>query len=201
MMKHAYGEGVLQLFSTSAVDRMEGCMWDPEKEMVIGLYDDEISYMDEADPMKDMLKPNQTKTDQSNATSTTAPNTEVTGSHTDTFTPPHMFEGPDDDSVSTIGQSIHQRWTPNTKDTVPMTQRQSPTRMRSDEKSSSSISTLTTRLTTMETQYQQISGDVQDIKNLLAVIARTSTNHSNQDEAPTDDTNAGRSAALTGEGS
>ena len=56
MMQHAYGEEVLQLFSTSAIERMDGCQWDPEKEMVIGLFDKEITYLDGADPMKDMLK-------------------------------------------------------------------------------------------------------------------------------------------------
>ena len=73
--------------------------------------------------------------------------------------------------------------------------------MRADDKSTSSISTLTTRLTTMEVQYQQISGDVQDIKNLLAVLARSSNTHSIQDEAPTNDKSAGRNTRSTGEGS
>ena len=53
----------------------------------------------------------------------------------------------------------------------------------------------------MEVQYQQITGDVQDIKNLLAVLARTTTPHSVQDEAPTDVSDAGRSHTSTGKGS
>ena len=36
IMNHAYRENVLKLFSTSAIERMERCKWDPEKEMVIG---------------------------------------------------------------------------------------------------------------------------------------------------------------------
>ena len=52
----------------------------------------------------------------------------------------------------------------------------------------------------METQYQQISSDVQDIKNLLAVLSRTSTQHSTQDESPMSAKDAGQSSALAGEG-
>ena len=73
--------------------------------------------------------------------------------------------------------------------------------MRADDRSTDSISTLTTRPTTMEVQYQQISGDVQDIKNLLAVLARSSAQHSVQDETPTNAPNAGRSSTSAGEGS
>ena len=199
MMQHAYGENVLKLFTMSAIERMEGCSWDPEKEMVVGLYDEEISFMEEADPMKEFLDTNTSKTTQSHRTASTTSNTEFASNHSDNFTPPHLYTDLDDDSVSTLGQSIQQKWTPKLKNTTPITQRPSTPRVRSDDQSTSSISTLTTRLTTMETQYQQISGDVQDIKNLLAVLARTTTNHSSQDEALPNDKSAGRSQTSTGE--
>ena len=201
MMKHIHGENILKLFSTSAIERMEGCKWDPDKEIVIGLYDEEISFLEEADPMKEFLKEKPTTTDSSSKTTSTTINTDITSNTSNILASPPIFGDQDDDSVSTIGNSIHQRWNPNSQHEPPITQRQSPQKMRTDERSTGSISTLTTRLTTMEVQYQQISGDVQDIKNLLAVLARSSTTHSVQDEAPTNDANAGRRSSLSGEGS
>ena len=169
--------------------------------MVIGMFDEEIDYLDEADPMKDMMNEKSHDTSHSAKTPSTATNTEFAASTAESFISPRMFGTQDDDSVSTIGNSIQQRWNPSTQNTNQFVQRPSPLRTRNDDKSTSSISTLTTRLTTMEVQYQQISGDVQDIKNLLAVLARSSTSHSAQDEAPTNGSNAGQSQASTGDGS
>ena len=201
MMKHAYGENVLKLFTTAAIERTEGCSWDPEKEMVIGVYDEEISYLDESDPMKDILNEKQPSTSNSTKTTNTETETDISGNNTSMFTQPNHFGGLDDDSVSTFGNSTHQRWSPQPRPPIPITQRPTPQKMQHDENSTSSISTLTTRLTTMEVQYQQITGDVQDIKNLLAVLARSSSQHSEQDEAPTNVNNAGRRSSSTGEGS
>lgn len=201
MMKHAYGENVLQLFTPSAIDRMEGCQWDPEKEMVIGAYDEEISYLEEADPMKEMLMKKTPSTSSNTNISSTTPMTERSDQQTGIFTQPPIFNGPDDDSVSTLGHSTNQRWTPNLQTPVQPNQAQNVRYQQSDDRSSTSISTLTTRLTTMEGQYKQITGDVQDIKNLLAVVARTSKLHSAQDESPTNEDNAGRGPATTGEDS
>ena len=169
--------------------------------MVIGLFDEEIDYLDEADPMKEMMNEKSNNTSHSTKTPSTKSNTEFAASTSESFVSPRMFGTQDDDSVSTIGNSIQQRWNPSTQEANHFTQRPSPLRTRTDDKSTSSISTLTTRLTTMEVQYQQISGDVQDIKNLLGVLARSSTSHSVQDEAPTNGISAGQSQSLTGEGS
>ena len=201
MMKHAYGENVLQLFSTSAIERMEGCQWDPEKEMVIGAYDEEISYLEEADPMKDMLVKKHSSTANSTNTSNTTPNAERPKQQSGLFTQPPIFNGSDNDSVSTLGYSTNQRWTPSLSTPVQLNHKHHDPQQPSDDRSSSSISTLTTRLTAMEGQYKQITGDVQDIKNLLAVLARTSTFHSTQDETPTNADNAGRGSDPAGESS
>ena len=201
MMNHAYGENVLKLFTTSAIERMEGCKWDPEKEMVIGLYDEEISYLEEADPMKDILKDPVTSTSTSSKIAGTASNSNFINTNPSSFTSPTIFGDNDEDSASTIGNSIHQRWNPNIKEVTPQTPKYSSLKTRNDDKSTSTVSTLTTRLTTMEVQYQQISGDVQDIKNLLAVLAKSSTQHSTQDEVPTNAKNVGQSSTLAGEGS
>ena len=196
MMRHSYGENILKLFSTSAIERMEGCQWDPEKEMVIGMYDEEISYLDEADPMKDILKQHQDQSTASTTTETTTATSAPPNQNQTSFTTTNIFGDQDDDSVSTIGNSVQQRWLPKTRDSNPITQ-PSPLKNKSDDKSTGSISTLTTRLTTMEVQYQQISGDVQDIKNMLAVLAKSST-HSVQDEPPTNGNSAGRRPPSTG---
>ena len=200
MMKHQYGEKVLQLFSTAAVERMDGCSWDSEKEMVIGQFDEEIEFLEEADPMKNILKEKPSNSNNSTKTASTSSNTEYAENNSNPFVTPTFPGAQDDDSVSTIGNSIQQRWQP-THSENPNKPRPSSLMSRPDDKSTSSVSTLTTRLTTMEVQYQQISGDVQDIKNLLAVLASSSTNHSKQDEAPMNDKDAGRRSTSTGEGS
>ena len=200
MMKHSYGDQILKLFSISAIERMEGCQWDPDNEVVIGLFDEEIEYLEEADPMKDLLKDTQDHPSARDKADNTSPNTDFTNINSTSFISPKIFGDQDEDSVSTFGNSVQQKWNPKPRDTHQITQ-PSPHKMRNDDKSTSSISTLTTRLTTMEVQYQQISGDVQDIKNLLAVLARSSNQHSVQDEAPTNGKNAGRSPPSTGEGS
>ena len=153
--------------------------------MVIGLYDEEIFYLDEADPMIDILKPKQISEANSTKTTYTEAETEISGNPSNTFTQPPIFGGLDNDSVLTIGNSVHQKWTPHACTPIPLTQRPTPNKMPTDDKSTSSISTLTTRLITaiMEVQYQQITGDVQDIKNLLAVLSRSSNQHLVQDEA------------------
>ena len=52
----------------------------------------------------------------------------------------------------------------------------------------------------MESQYNQISGAVQDIKSMLVGLAK-STNHAHQDEPPADVPMAGRGPPSTGNGS
>ena len=82
----------------------------------------------------------------------------------------------------------------------PLTQRPNIPLNPTDDASVGSISTLTTRLTTMEAQYNQISGAVQDIKSMLAGLAQV--NHrSPQDEPPSNAAKAGQSQTLAGGGS
>ena len=108
----------------------------------------------------------------------------------------------DDDSVATLGHNTHHRWIPAQRIQPPpsLTQRPNPSMTPTDDASTGSISTLTTRLTTMETQYNQISGAVQDIKAMLAGLAQAHS-HSNKDESPTNVPTAGRGPPTTGGGS
>ena len=202
LMKYKYGPSVLKLFSPAAVERMQDCHWDPATGTVIGQYEDEITYMDEDDPMKTYLHLSTSNPPQASiATPTSPPNS------TNPRLPPNgltssLMQEMDDDSVSTLGNANHQRWVTTPPLQVPPSLMQRPSLPSAplDDASIGSISTLTTRLTTMESQYQQISGAVQDIRTMLAGLAQTS-HHSNQDEPPTNATTAGQSSPLAGGGS
>ena len=204
LLQHKYGKEVLRLFSPSAVERMEGCRWDPESESVIGQYDDEITFLDEDDPMKSyIIKP---KSADSHATHTTNTCSTTAGRSGPTHPLPTatstLLQDMDEDSVSTLGNQTHQRWIPTPPPPLPslLTQRPSPPSVPQDEASLGSISTLTTRLNTMEQQYNQISGAVQDIKLMLVGLAQSNT-RSTQDESPMNESFAGRGPTSTGAGS
>ena len=198
LMKFKFGPPVLKLFSPSAVERMEGCTWDPQTGMVVGRYDDEIAYLDEDDPMKEYLKDPDTKT--SVTSGSTIPSVDPANIAKKSSIPQStLLHDMDEDSVSTLGNNTHQRWSPSipVQLPLPLTQRPPPPLTPNDDTSTGSISTLTTRLTTMETQYNHISGAVQDIKAMLAGLAQANY-HSKQVESPTNVTTAGRGSTSTG---
>lgn len=203
LMKYKYGSVVLKLFSPSAVERTEGCTWDPDSKSVKGLYDDEISYLDEADPMKTYIATKSTVS-KSHTTSTSNSTTSTSTAHHQPvdLSTGSLLNDMDDDSVSTLGQTTHQRWvaSPPIQLPHPLTQCPHIPSTPNDDTSTGSISTLTTRLTTMETQYNQISGAVQDIKTMLAGLAQSSY-HSTKDGPPTNAATAGRGSTTTGGGS
>lgn len=201
LMKHKYGIAALKLFSPSAVERMEGCRWDPQSGTVIGQFDEEISYLDEDDPMQSYIKSLPSKSTPTTTTNSTAAETSTVDQlQTKHITTSSLLHEMDDDSVSTLGNNTHHRWIVNPPSQPhPLTQRPIP-HTPTDDASTGSISTLTTRLTTMEAQYNQISGAVQDIKTMLAGLAQA-TNHSNKDEPPTNVPTAGRGPPSTGGGS
>ena len=198
LMKHQYGPSALKLFSPSAVERMEGCQWDPNLRMVIGQFDDEIAFLDEDDPMKQYVQA-QSSPQVSQSSDASPAKTSIS---TQNRQPAAFLQEMDDDSVSTLGNNTHHRWnaSPPLQLPLPLTQRPQIPPTPNDDMSMGSISTLTTRLTTMESQYQQISGAVQDIKSMLAGLAKSS-HHSAQDEPPSNATTAGRSSTATGGGS
>ena len=102
----------------------------------------------------------------------------------------------DDESVSTLGNQTHHKWnaSPLIQLALPLTQRPTLPFTPPEDASLGSISTLTTRLTTMEMQYNQISGAVQDIKTILAGLAQA-THHSHKDKPPMNDGTAGRGSS------
>ena len=171
LMKHKFGPEVLKLFSPSAVERMEGCTWDSSIGTVIGLFGDEISSLDENDPMKPFVKPSFITHKNS---ASTAPTTDATITsdmrHLNVQATGSLLHEMDDDSVLTLGNNTHHRWTAPTSTRLPHPLSQRPTipLTPTDEAAIGSISTLTTRITTRESQYNQISGAVQDIKTMQA---------------------------------
>ena len=200
LMKHKYGPSALSVFSPSAVERMEGCQWDPNSGTVIGKYDDEITYLDEEDPMKEYVSSKQSKSMPNSINTGT---TEVSSANRTPITDPtslSLLPIMDDDSVSTLGNNTLHRWTPSTSIQLPppLTQRPSYPLTPPDDASVGSISTLTTRLTTMESQYNQISGAVQDIKSMLAGLAQSNYS-SHQAKSPANDDTAGRDHSAAGD--
>ena len=203
LLNHKYGPNVLKLFSPAAVERMEGCRWDPNTEMVIGQFEDEIHFLDEDDPMKSYVSKTDRPTNvaMSHTSHTMTSTSSETTKHPTTSTST-LLHDMDEDSVSTLGNQTHHKWiaSPPIQLPLPLTQRPNVPLTPTDEASVGSISTLTTRLTTMETQYQQISGAVQDIKSMLAGLAKA-THHSAQGEPPSNAAKAGQGNSLTGGGS
>ena len=200
LMKHKFGASVLDLFSPAAVERMEGCHWDSSTETVIGQFDDEITFLDEEDPMINYINP--TTHSAPSQPPHHNPSLDLPAQGIPPSQSNQTMQHMDDDSVSTLGNNTQHKWVtpPTTNPFLPLTQRPPVQSNSPDDVSTSSILTLTTRLTTMETQYSQISGDVQDIKSMLASLA-TATNHSNRDEPPTNASSAGQGPSLTGGGS
>ena len=126
LMKYKYGSVVLKLFSPSAVERTEGCTWDPDSKTVKGLYDDEINYLDEADPMMAYVASKSTASKSHTVSTSTSTNTTSTAHHPVTDLPTgSLLHDMDDDSVSTLGQTTHQRWvaSPPIQLPHPLTQR------------------------------------------------------------------------------
>ena len=202
LMRYKYGPSVLSLFSPAAVERMEGCTWDPQSEMVVGKYDDEITYLDESDPMATYVTSSIPNTTSMPSPTSPAPMANTPTQPTSNLVS-SLITAMDDDSVSTLGNNTtQQRWSPSSAIHLPhsLTQRSPPPQTPTDDASIGTISTLTSRLTTMETQYNQISGAVQDIKSMLVGLAQA-THHSTQVEPPTDATTAGRGTPSTGGGS
>ena len=96
--------------------------------------------------------------------------------------------GNDDDSVSTLGHHTTRKWSavkPSPQKspsfTIPTTISHSDNPPNSDDRSMGSVSTLNTRITSMEAQFQQLSGTMEHIKQMLTIIAKPTAT---QDEDP-----------------
>ena len=91
--------------------------------------------------------------------------------------------GNDDDSVSTLGNATARKWRGATSPSplkspfpVPhsITHSAKPTST-ADDRSTGSVSTLNTRINSIEGQFQELSGTMEHIKNMLTILANPTT--------------------------
>ena len=137
---------------------------------------------------------------KSNSTPTTT-NSHSNPPQSTTVSTPSLLKptayGNDNDSVSTLGQYTTRKWKTNPTNppanpptSIPNTishSNQPPTH--SDDRSIGSISTLHTRINSIEGHYQELSGTMEHIKNMLNLIANPKTT---QGEDPKSSEDAGQ---------
>ena len=193
-LQHHYGDIVKQCFTPSAVDRSNECTWDPVSGTIKGSYDEEINFLDDSDLMAQYIS--------SKSPPNTTPQPALTPTKEPTPTPIQPLRltatayGNDDDSVSTLGHYTTKRWSPSKSSpqkspsfTIPSTISPSGNPPTSDDRSMGSVSTLNSRITSMEGQFQQLSGTMEHIKQMLTLIA---TPTATQDGDPRQSADAGQ---------
>ena len=191
-LHYHHGEQTKQCFTPSAVDRLADCKWDPDAGSIIGAYDDEINFLDESDIMAQYIS---SKTSSTPTTSNQVNPTPPTVNPSSTNKLHNTAYGNDEDSVSTLGNHTTKKWTTSQLHTPPRQQISIPNTIapsskppsNSDERSLGSISTLNTRLNSIEGQYQELSGTMEHIKQMLDILANSKTT---RDEDPRSSPNA-----------
>ena len=180
-----HGDQTKKCFTPSAVDRLADCKWDPDAGSIIGAYDDEINFLDESDIMAQYISSKTASNPKVSTTSNPQP-------------PPHTTTHPilnstaygnDEDSVSTLGNTTTKKWTTSQFTTPPRPNSSIPNTiapsgkpsLNSDDRSLGSISTIHTRLNSIESQYQDLSGTMDHIKQMLNILANPKTT---RDEDP-----------------
>ena len=177
-LHHHYGDIAKKCFTPSAVERLTDCKWDPEAGIIIGAYDEEITYLDESDIMTQYIT---SKTPSNDPT-----DTPTTSKSTTTSKPTPLRNSAydqDEDSVSTFGHPAARKWTPGYSPSpvrspppIPYSINHSEKEaVPSDERSLGSVSTLTTRINNIEGQFQDLSGTMEQIKDMLNMIANPRT--------------------------
>ena len=177
-LHHHYGAIASKCFTPSAVERLNDCKWDPETGTIIGTYDEEINYLDESDIMTQYIT---SKTTTSSSKAIPPPS-----KPTPTTTPillQNSAYGQDDDSVSTLGNHTSRKWNPGhtpspLRSPPPIPYSITPSdkqAVTSDERSLGSVSTLTTRINNIEGQFHELSGTMEQIKDMLNLIANPRT--------------------------
>ena len=177
-LHHHYGDIASKCFTPSAVERLNDCKWDPEAGTIIGAYDEEINYLDESDIMTQYIS---SKTSNTTSTAIQTPPKQTT------TTKPSLLQtsgyGQDDDSVSTLGNHTTKKWTlgqtpspfrppQSIPHSITHTDKQATI---SDERSLGSVSTMNTRINNIEGQFQELSGTMEQIKEMLNLIANPRT--------------------------
>ena len=176
-LHHHYGDTAQKCFTPAAVERLAECKWDPETGTIVGAYDEEINFLDESDLMAQYIA------SKAPSKSPTLPSPST--SYKPNLTPPPKTTlqttayGNDDDSVSTLGNHTARKWTsvpspsslrspPSIPNTISHTDKLPSV---SDERSLGSVSTLNTRVSSIEGHMQELTGTMEHIKNMLAILA------------------------------
>ena len=182
-LHHHYGDIATKCFTPSAVDRLNECKWDPSTGAIIGTYDDEITFLDEDDLMAQYIS---TKTPLPSTTPSTPSTSNLSLTSPLKSQPPlnNTAYGNDEDSVSTLGQHPTRKWSAGQSpsplrppltitNTLPPRRAQPPSP--SDERSIESVSTLNTRVNSIEGHMQDLSGTMEHIKNMLSLLTNPKT--------------------------
>ena len=182
-LNHHYGEIANKCFTPSAVDQLNDCRWDPSAGTIIGTYDEEINFLDEDDLMAQYIS---TKTPLPSTTPSTPSTSNLSLTSPLKSQPPlnNTAYGNDEDSVSTLGQHPTRKWSAGQSpsplrppltitNTLPPRRAQPPSP--SDERSIESVSTLNTRVNSIEGHMQDFSGTMEHIKNMLSLLTNPKT--------------------------
>ena len=188
-LNHHYGDIANQCFTPSAVDRLNECRWDPDSGTLIGTYDEEINFLDEDDLMAQYIAtktPSPSTLPPTQSTSNTSPSTPLKTLPALTNT----AYGNDEDSVSTLGNHTTRKWStsfspspirpPLTITNQPPTNTDKPPPPL-DDRSMGSVSTLNTRVNSIEGHMHDLSSTMEHIKNMLSLLTNPKTT---QDEDP-----------------
>ena len=109
-LHYHYGDQATKCFTPSAVDRLTDCKWDPEAGSIVGAYDDEITFLDESDLMAQYIS---SKSDSTPPTSnSTAPQSNPVSTSTQPTLLNSTAYGTDEDSVSTLGNTMSKKGRP-----------------------------------------------------------------------------------------
>ena len=175
-----HGDIAKKCFTPSAVERLDDCHWDPNTGTITGAFDDEINFLDDSDLMAQYISSKASPPPNPTLTPSTP-----TKSNTDTPNNPTKLNftayGNDDDSVSTLGNNTSRKWSPNiapphpSPSAIPNTISRNEQTTATDDRSNGSISTLNTRINSIEGQFQELSGTMEHIKNMLNMLTNSST--------------------------
>ena len=194
-LHYHYGDQATRCFTPAAVERLDDCKWDPDAGSIVGAYDDEIDFLDKSDIMAQYISSKSTSTP-----TTSNSHINQTKPFTTTITPTLLNTtayGNDDDSVSTLGNPTSRKWTAtptltstNTPPSIPNTiSHSAKPSTQSDDRSLGSISTLNSRMNSIEGHYKELSGTMEHIKDMLNLIANPKTT---QDGDPKSSDDAGQ---------
>ena len=181
-LNHHYGDISNKCFTPSAVERLSDCKWDPEAGTIVGTYDEEINFLDESDLMAQYISSKSIPSVTTASPTTSINKLPVSPPPKTNFLHATAY-GNDEDSVSTLGNHTARKWSVGPSPS-PM---RSPTSIpntithtghpssSADDRSLGSVSTLNTRVNSIEGHMQELTGTMEHIKQMLTILANPKT--------------------------